>query len=98
MCVTGRRARRVPRRTGPIALVVCADNSRVFSEPFFPLMLRSISRELSARGIQLVLSDPGADRGRRLRPRRRRARPVPVRQPVEALGERLASELLALIG
>jgi DNA-binding LacI/PurR family transcriptional regulator len=44
-----------PRRTGSIAFVVCEDNSRVFSEPFFPLMLRSISRELSARGIQLVL-------------------------------------------
>jgi DNA-binding LacI/PurR family transcriptional regulator len=34
---------------------VCEDNSRVFSEPFFPLMLRSISTELSARGIQLIL-------------------------------------------
>ena len=44
-----------PRRTGSIGFVVCEDNSRVFSEPFFPLMLRSISRELSARGIQLVL-------------------------------------------
>ncbi len=43
------------RRSGSIAFVVCEDNSRVFSEPFFPLMLRSISRELSARGIQLVL-------------------------------------------
>jgi DNA-binding LacI/PurR family transcriptional regulator len=44
-----------PRRTGSIAFVGCEDNSPVFSEPFFPLMLRSISRELSARGIQLVL-------------------------------------------
>jgi DNA-binding LacI/PurR family transcriptional regulator len=35
--------------------MVCEDNARVFSEPFFPLMLRSVSRELSARGIQLVL-------------------------------------------
>ena len=43
------------RRTGSIAFVVCEDNSRVFTEPFFPLMLRSISRELSSRGIQLVL-------------------------------------------
>jgi DNA-binding LacI/PurR family transcriptional regulator len=35
--------------------MVCEDNARIFSEPFFPLMLRSVSRELSARGIQLVL-------------------------------------------
>ena len=43
------------RGTGSIAFMVCEDNARVFSEPFFPLMLRSVSRELSARGIQLVL-------------------------------------------
>ena len=42
------------RGTGSIAFMVCEDNARVFSEPFFPLMLRSVSRELSARGIQLV--------------------------------------------
>jgi DNA-binding LacI/PurR family transcriptional regulator len=51
------RAPRAPasRGTGSIAFMVCEDNARVFSEPFFPLMLRSVSRELSARGIQLVL-------------------------------------------
>jgi DNA-binding LacI/PurR family transcriptional regulator len=43
------------RGTGSIAFMVCEDNARVFSEPFFPLMLRSVSKELSARGIQLVL-------------------------------------------
>ena len=43
------------RGTGSIAFMVCEDNARVFSEPFFPLMLSSVSRELSARGIQLVL-------------------------------------------
>ncbi len=43
------------RRTGSIAFVVCEDNSRVFSEPFFPSVLRSISGGLSSRGIQLVL-------------------------------------------
>jgi DNA-binding LacI/PurR family transcriptional regulator len=43
------------RGTGSIAFMVCEDNARVFSEPFFPLMLRSVSRELSTRGIQLVL-------------------------------------------
>jgi DNA-binding LacI/PurR family transcriptional regulator len=51
------RAPRSPasRRTGSIAFVVCEDNSRVFSEPFFPSMLRSISSDLSARGMQLLL-------------------------------------------
>ena len=32
------------RGTGSIAFMVCEDNARVFSEPFFPLMLRSVSR------------------------------------------------------
>jgi DNA-binding LacI/PurR family transcriptional regulator len=31
------------------------DNSRVFSGPFFPLMLWSISRQLSACGMKLAL-------------------------------------------
>src|ERR1700728_2867803 len=35
------------RRVGSIAFVVCEDNARVFSEPFFPLILRSVSRELA---------------------------------------------------
>jgi DNA-binding LacI/PurR family transcriptional regulator len=48
--------------TGSIAFMVCEDNARVFSEPFFPLMLRSVSRELSARGIQLVLLTAHAPR------------------------------------
>jgi len=43
------------RRVGSIAFVACEDNARVFSEPFFPLMLRSVSRELAARDIQLML-------------------------------------------
>ena len=47
---------------GSIAFMVCEDNARVFSEPFFPLMLRSVSRELSARGIQLVLLTAHAPR------------------------------------
>jgi DNA-binding LacI/PurR family transcriptional regulator len=51
------RAARSPgsRRVGSIAFVACEDNARVFSEPFFPLMLRSVSRELAARDIQLML-------------------------------------------
>jgi DNA-binding LacI/PurR family transcriptional regulator len=43
------------RRVGSIAFVVCEDNARVFSEPFFPLMLRSVSRELGSCDIQLML-------------------------------------------
>lgn len=43
------------RRVGSIAFVVCEESSRVFSEPFFPLMLRSVSRELASCDIQLVL-------------------------------------------
>ena len=50
-------------------------DARVFSEPFFPLMLRSVSRELSARGIQLVLLD------RALRPRLPDRVPVPAQRP-----------------
>src|SRR5260221_6451503 len=43
------------RRAGSVAFVVCEDNSRVFCEPFFQLMLRSGSRELLAQGIAAVL-------------------------------------------
>jgi DNA-binding LacI/PurR family transcriptional regulator len=52
----------VAQPTGSIAFMVCEDNARMFSEPFFPLMLRSVSRELSARGIQLVLLTAHAPR------------------------------------
>src|ERR1700722_2371419 len=44
-----------PRGTGSITFLVCEDSGKGFSEPFFPLMLRGVSRELSARDIQLVL-------------------------------------------
>ncbi|MEP7024197.1 MAG: LacI family DNA-binding transcriptional regulator [Actinomycetota bacterium] len=53
--VRNRAPRAAASDTGSIAFMVCEDNARVFSEPFFPLMLRSVSRELSARSIQLVL-------------------------------------------
>jgi len=43
------------RHTGSVAFVVCEDSSRVFSEPFFQLILRSCSRELLSQGIQPVL-------------------------------------------
>jgi DNA-binding LacI/PurR family transcriptional regulator len=41
--------------TGSVAFVVCEDSSRVFSEPFFQLILASGSRELLSQGIQPVL-------------------------------------------
>jgi DNA-binding LacI/PurR family transcriptional regulator len=41
--------------TGSVAFVVCEDSSRVFSEPFFQLILTSGSRELLSQGIQPVL-------------------------------------------
>lgn len=53
--VRNRTRRTVPRRTGSVAFVACEDNARVFAEPFFLSVLRSISVVLSARGIQLVL-------------------------------------------
>jgi DNA-binding LacI/PurR family transcriptional regulator len=53
--VRNRTRHTVPRRTGSVALVVCEDNARVFAEPFFLSVLRSISVVLAARGIQLVL-------------------------------------------
>src|SRR5258708_14605310 len=43
------------RRTGSVAFVVCEDNSRVFCEPVFQLMLRSGSRERVWPGIAPVL-------------------------------------------
>src|SRR5258708_13057163 len=43
------------RRTGSMAFVVCEDSSRVFSEPFFQLILRSGGRELLSQGIAPVL-------------------------------------------
>jgi hypothetical protein len=42
--------RSAPRRANSVALVVCEDNSRVFSEPFFPLLPRSLSRVVSDQG------------------------------------------------
>lgn len=46
----------VPRRTGSIGFVVCEDNSRVFTEPFFPLMLRSMSRNFPLAEFSLPCS------------------------------------------
>jgi DNA-binding LacI/PurR family transcriptional regulator len=54
------------RGTGSIAFLVCEDSAKVFAEPFFPLMLRGVSRELSARDIQLVLLTAHSPRERQI--------------------------------
>lgn len=54
------------RGTGSIAFLVCEDSGKVFSEPFFPLLLRGVSKELSARDIQLVLLTAHSPRERQI--------------------------------
>lgn len=51
------RAARSPasRRAGSVALVVCEETIKVFTDPFFARMLRSVSKELSAADSQLVM-------------------------------------------
>ena len=51
------RAARSPasRRAGSIALIVGEETIRVFADPFFARMLRSVSKELSSADSQLVM-------------------------------------------
>src|SRR5258707_8976722 len=51
------RAARSPssRRAGSVALVMGEETIKVFADPFFARMLRSVSRELSLVDSQLVL-------------------------------------------
>jgi DNA-binding LacI/PurR family transcriptional regulator len=51
------RAARSPatRRAGSVALVVGEDTVKVFTDPFFARMLRSVSKELSSADSQLVM-------------------------------------------
>jgi DNA-binding LacI/PurR family transcriptional regulator len=42
-------------RTGSVALVVCEEGMRLFSDPFFARMLGGVSRELASADMQLVL-------------------------------------------
>jgi DNA-binding LacI/PurR family transcriptional regulator len=44
-----------PRPAGSIALVVCEENVRAFADPFFARLLWSVTRELDAEDLQLVL-------------------------------------------
>ena len=77
----------VTRRSDSIAVVITEPTGRLFSDPFFPRLLRGISSELAARDRQLVLlmPDSAADEHahRRLpdrRPRRRRPAGQPPRR------------------
>ena len=49
----------VTGRTGSIGVVIAEPTGRLFSEPFFPRLLRGVSGALSARDLQLVLLMPG---------------------------------------
>ena len=48
----------VTRRSGSIAVVITEPTGRLFSDPFFPRLLRGVSTTLSARDIQVVLLMP----------------------------------------
>jgi DNA-binding LacI/PurR family transcriptional regulator len=51
----------VTRRSDSIAVVITEPASRLFSDPFFPRLVRGISAALSARDLQLVLLMPSDD-------------------------------------
>jgi DNA-binding LacI/PurR family transcriptional regulator len=48
----------VTRRSGSVGVVITEPTGRLFSDPFFPRLLRGISGALSARDLQLVLLMP----------------------------------------
>ena len=48
----------VTRRSDSIAVVITEPTGRLFSDPFFPRLLRGISSELTARDRQLILLMP----------------------------------------
>jgi DNA-binding LacI/PurR family transcriptional regulator len=51
----------VTRRSGSIGVVITEPTGRLFSDPFFPRLLRGISGALSARDLQLVLLMPASN-------------------------------------
>lgn len=53
--VRNRAARTGARRAGSIALVVCEDNLRMFSDPFFARLMHGVSAALTVTDVQLVL-------------------------------------------
>jgi DNA-binding LacI/PurR family transcriptional regulator len=56
----------VTRRSGSIGVVITEPTGRLFSDPFFPRLLRGVSAHLSARDLQVVLLMPesNGDSGR----------------------------------
>lgn len=48
-------------RTGSVGVVISEPTARLFSDPFFPRLLRGMNGVLSARDIQLVLLMPEAE-------------------------------------
>ena len=50
----------VTRRSGSIGVVITEPTGRLFSDPFFPRLLRGISTALSVRDLQLVLLMPAS--------------------------------------
>jgi DNA-binding LacI/PurR family transcriptional regulator len=50
----------VTRRSDSIAVVIAEPTGRLFSDPFFPRLLRGISTVLAARDLQLVLLMPSS--------------------------------------
>ena len=48
----------VTRRTDSIGLVIPEPTTRLFGDPWFPVVLRGISKAFGARGLQLVLLMP----------------------------------------
>ena len=50
----------VTRRSDSIGVVITEPTGRLFSDPFFPRLLRGISAALSARDLQLVLLMPAS--------------------------------------
>jgi len=50
----------VTRRSGSVGVVITEPPGRLFSDPFFPRLLRGISGALSARDLQLVLLMPSS--------------------------------------
>ncbi|MFJ4918952.1 LacI family DNA-binding transcriptional regulator [Streptomyces sp. NPDC088725] len=45
----------VTRRTGAVAVILAEPEDRIFSDPFFSLQIRGISKELTSHDTQLVL-------------------------------------------
>jgi DNA-binding LacI/PurR family transcriptional regulator len=50
----------VTRRSGSVGVVITEPSGRLFSDPFFPRVLRGISGALTARDLQLVLLMPSS--------------------------------------